>query len=272
MVEIRFAPGLRPVLKHGSHNQKDHAGKGTSKGGRIVDDEIHVGDMQTYLPSSGAEWKQDLDDISEAFGTWGTNYDVRLASATLMGLEGTFSPRGAGEPSVFTENLDMIVRNPSAINLELAPLLVQQRAQAIFKDTTLLMDASTKPLPAGQKLHRGVRLRSDDPRLTANTGDEFEMPLSAFATDRALPNDFARGRYLAPGDDRSQGLRTSVMFTVESGARGHVTSSLGGSKGDEVVAQGRFRVTGRTVNEGMVEITMEQVSYYDVRVGDWADA
>ena len=270
---IRFAPGLRPVLKHGSHNQKDHAGKGrTGKTGRIVDDEIQVGDLKAYLPGSEGEWKQDLDGVSQAFVQWGVNYETRLSSATIMGLEGGFSPRGAGEPSPFDQNVESILRNPNKTNIELAPVFVQQKAQAVFKDTTLLMDASTNPLPAGTKLHRGARLLSDDPRLSAKTGDEFEMPLSAFATQPRLPNDFARGRSLAPGDQRSQGLRTGVIFTVEPGARGHVTQSLGDGVGSEVLAQGRFRVKDRKVNEGMVEITLEQVSYYDVRAGDWADA
>ena len=37
-VVVRFAPGLRPVLKHGSHNQKDHAGK--KSGVELTDDQI----------------------------------------------------------------------------------------------------------------------------------------------------------------------------------------------------------------------------------------
>lgn len=272
-VTVRFAPGLRPVLKHGNHNQKDHAGKGQAgKTGRIVGDEVHVGDLQTYLPGSEEEWQEDLDDVSEAFARWGVNYDTRVASATIMGLEGGFSPRGVGEPTPFDQNVESILRNPSKTNIELAPVTVQQGAQVVFKDTTLLMDASTKPLPANTKLHRGARLLSDDPRLSANTGDEFEMPLSAFATQPRLPNDFARGRSLAPGDQRAQGVRTGVIFTVEPGARGHVTQRLGDGVGSEVLAQGRFRVKNRKVNDGMVEITLEQVSYYDVRTGDWSDA
>ena len=271
--EIMFAPGLRPVLKHGSHNQKDHAGKGRSgTGGRIVDDEIHVGELKAYLPGSDGEWKQDLNEVSEAFARWGVNYDTRIASATIMGLEGGFSPRGVGNPSPFDQNVESILRNPNKTNIDLAPVFVQQNAQVVFKDTALLMDASTKSLPAGTSLYRGARILSDDPRLSARAGDEFEMPLSAFATRPRIPNDFARGRSLAPGDQMSQGLRTGVIFTVEPGARGHVTQRLGDGVGEEVLAQGRFRVKDRKVNEGMVEITLEQVSYYDVRTGGWVDA
>ena len=34
---VKFAPGLRPVLKHGSHNQKDHAGKTGANGNTTAD-------------------------------------------------------------------------------------------------------------------------------------------------------------------------------------------------------------------------------------------
>lgn len=280
MAEIKFAPGLVPVLKHlgGKHDQKTHAGGGggSTKTGKIVGDEVHVGDLQTYLPGSEGEWKQDLDEVSEAFAQWGVNYDTRVASATIMGLEGGFSPRGSGDEGITSDivqqNIESILRNPSQTNIELAPPIVQQSAEVIFKDTTLLMDASTSPLPANTTLHRGARLLTDDPRLSANAGDEFEMPLSAFATEPVLPRAFARGASLAPGDNRSQGLRTGVMFKVEPGARGHVTQRLGDGVGEEVLAQGRFRVKDRKINDGMFEITLEQVSYYDVRTGDWSDA
>lgn len=274
MAEIRFAPGLRPVLKHlgGKHDQKTHAGGGggSTKTGKIVGDEVHVGDLQTYLPGSEGEWKQDLDAVSQAFEQWGVNYETRLSSATIMGLEGGFSPRG--QLAGYESDVDRILKNPTTATIESVSITYRQSAEAAFKDTTLLMDASTRPLPEGTRLYRGARLLSDDPRRSANVGDEFEMPLSAFATERTLPESFARGGSLAPGDSASQGLRTSVLFTVESGARGHVTRPLQPGNGDEVVAQGRFRVKDRKINDGMTEITLEQVSYYDVRTGDWSDA
>jgi hypothetical protein len=68
-VEVRFAPGLRPVLKHGSHNQKDHAGKGSartdaeianlalerSRIGRTVDKSVLGEDGYGYVSRSTGE-------------------------------------------------------------------------------------------------------------------------------------------------------------------------------------------------------------------------
>lgn len=274
MAEIKFAPGLVPVLKHlgGKHDQKTHAGGGggSTKTGKIVGDEVHVGDLQTYLPGSEGEWQQDLDAVSQAFEQWGVNYETRLSSATIMGLEGGFSPRG--QLAGYESDVDRILKNPTTATIESVSVTSRQSAEAAFKDTTLLMDASTRPLPEGTRLYRGARLLSDDPRRSANVGDEFEMPLSAFATERTLPEIFARGGSVAPGDSASQGLRTSVLFTVEGASRGHVTRSLRASPGDEVVAQGRFRVKDRKINDTITEITLEQVSYYDVRTGGWSDA
>jgi hypothetical protein len=272
-VEIRLQPGLIPVLKHGNHNQKDHAGKGrTRAASQIVNDEIKVGDLRAYLPGSEEEMQQTLDAVSEDFARWGTNYNVRVASHTIMGLEGEIKPRGVGDVTdSINEGTERILRNPSESVISAEPILVTQNAQVVFSETALLMDASTTPLPEGTRLYRGVRLLSDDPRLSASAGDDFEIPLSAFATEKDTPERFARGMTLAPGDSQSVGLRTSVIFTVETGARGHVTQSLGYMQGDEVVAQGRFRVKDRTVRDGMVEISLEQVAYYDIREGAWSD-
>jgi len=228
--------------------------------------------LRAYLPGSKEETQQALDEASLEFAQWGFNYEVRIASHTIMGLDGEINPRGAGElTSDSNEATERILRNPSEATLAGESMLVSQNAQTIFSETALLMDASTKTLPEGTKLYRGVRLLSDDPRLSAAAGDDFEIPISAFATERDMPERFARGGSLAPGDSRSVGLRTSVMFTVEPGARGHTTRKLSESDGDEVVAQGRFRVKERTVRNGMVEITLEQVAYYDIREGRWSD-
>lgn len=63
MTEIRFAPGLRPVLKHGSHNQKDHAGKtgqkdlpeGWSK--RSPEDA-----MREFMNTAREDWAKDMPE------------------------------------------------------------------------------------------------------------------------------------------------------------------------------------------------------------------
>ena len=277
-VVIKFAPGLVPVLKHGNHNQKDHAGKGgasdTARNGmQLENNTITYGTLEATIPdreSSSFDYQHKLAMAGEQFKYWSGNFATRVASAQMMDIQGGFTARGVVGDEGYVHGA---LRNPS----KTAGLDRRDRieAETTVIQTAMLMDSSTERLPTGTVLYRGVRLDPKDPRLSVQVGDEFEMPLSAFATGRRIPNDFMQ---------EGSGLREPVMITVKGSPRGHDNGriGLGGEDGREVVTQGRFRVTEPPVRtpvlalapdgESSLNITLEQVAFYDIREGEWRDA
>lgn len=264
------------VVKHllGQHDQKTHGGgAGEARTGMRIDgDEIQYGTMSVYMPGSDYDRGQELQAADSDWRMWGGNYEMRTASARMMGITSGFDARGKQNSGY--DPVGEILRDPRTA--EVFGIDAQLDAQPAIRRAALLMEESTQPLNFNGSVYRGLRLLKDDPRLTCEAGDEFEMPLSSFATSRRLPNDFASG-LTAPGESPSSSARAErspVMLTVKTPARGHVTGSIGSpDSGHEVVMQGRFRVVERSQSpEGRTEITLEQVAYYDIRLGEWADA
>ena len=165
-VVIKFAPGLVPVLKHGNHNQKDHAGKGgasdTARNGmQLKNNTITYGTLEATIPdreSSSFEYQHKLEMAREQFKYWSGNFATRVASAQMMDIQGRFTARGVVGDEGYVHGA---LRNPS----KTAGLDRRDRIQAetTVIQTAMLMDSSTERLPTGTVLYRGVRLDPKDP-------------------------------------------------------------------------------------------------------------
>jgi hypothetical protein len=241
---VKFAPGLTPVLKHPGHpDQKVHAGgRSGMPGMKLENGRLQYGEFNVGLPDTpGDEWRR-KEESEISFRQWGGNHNIRVASARMMGITEGFSPKGGrGEEISLTD----------------------------VSNSLYILEGSKRDL-GSTKLYRGIRLVDGDPRLTAKRGDEFEMPLSAFAANPELPRRFARGASgtTVSGSDKP---RTSVMITTRGPIRGHESLVPSDFKGGEIIVQGRFRVANNKKTEDGVNLTLEQTAYYDISLGEWVD-
>lgn len=286
---VKFAPGLTPVLKHPGHgDQKVHGRKG---GGTKVSppnpktgEEQHVMYEGLYVPvmiptfdgSSVDNYRiekypERVAEAAEAFGYWEHNYGIRIASAKMMGLESGFSPKGDVGSKEVSRFLRGEIKDPDTMDT-----LGVMRSQWGVQNAVVLMD-STAHGAEQPTLYRGIRLKEGDPRLTAKVGDEFEMPVSAFATARQDAEAYA-GRVSVSGVEPSKEHSRPVLIEVKAGARGVVAGDL--PTGSEVLSQGRFRVAEEMVTESfpsalggdsISRLVLEQVARYDVMRGEWVD-
>jgi hypothetical protein len=285
-VEISF--DSTGVLKHGSHNQKDHAGK---TGTAITPPNPAKGEDQsvTYrglyvevaVPRFDGTGRDDariqahpqaMKEAGEAFGYWNDNYSIRVASAHMMGLQGGFSPKG----EIGEKYVNAFLRGEVKNAADLDPFDAD-KATTKIRHAVTLMDATAKGAPQ-PTLYRGVRLKEDDPRLSAKVGDEFEMPVSAFATGRADAEAFASTGSVS-GIGPSAQNSNPVLIEVRSGSRGFRTGDL--PNGGEVLTQGRFRVVEDITDEdfparlggGKIRrLALEQVARYDIMSGQWIES
>jgi hypothetical protein len=200
---------------------------------------------------------------------WENNYATRAVSANMMGLPQSRA-RGAGGLS---EGAAEMIRTGKYGN---TGTFDEEAARPLIREGAAMLVATAKerwPDP----LHRGIALKPDDPRLSAQSGDEFTMPISAFATRRQTAEDFATGALPGP-EGESRGNRTPVLLTVQSGARAYATKNRDEDNGEEVVTQGRFRVERNTTTkhgitgEPMRLIVLRQTAYYDATFGEWVEA
>jgi hypothetical protein len=201
------------------------------------------------------------------FAYWDSNYATRVVSARIMGLEGGFSPRGEGGPP----EVSQFLRGERSVDTLSAG--DRLRAQNHVQNAVTLIDAAGNGKKQKQ-LYRGLRLRDDDPRLSAKVGDEFEMPVSAFATQRDEALAFTRRGPIA-GQFPARENSRAMLIDVVPGARGHSTGPISDPRGEEVLVQGRFRVVAKPrrqsdIYENVFErLTLKQVAHYDIVTGGW---
>lgn len=292
MTIVRFAPGLRPVLKYDPSQPRAADGKwstsgGSSSGLKVVDGKIGYNGLEARVPLVGVSpndevaWRSEAETwqalravAGEDWCYWNGNYPMRVASARIMGIEGGFAARGEGRGTGTDLQVEAVLRGdvPGSAVFGAG----RGRAEARLSKTAVLMDASTSRVGDGQPLYRGIRLADGDPRLSAKPGDEFVMPLSSFATRPALAQQFLSGAEVA-GETSSSDRANPVLITVRPGARGARNGELDPNPvlglGEEVVSQGRYRVVENmpTLGGSTRNLILEHVAYYDIATGTWVD-
>lgn len=94
--EIRFEPGLVPVLKHGSHNQKTHAGGSGGVGRELTSEERNaVGIYSGTIGQRNKQIKAAATDISQGKTPTGSTEDIEIArTAMRVAAEGPDSYDG----------------------------------------------------------------------------------------------------------------------------------------------------------------------------------
>lgn len=281
-----------PVVKHlpGQHDQQSHGRKGGSgmrinPGDPSKGEEQHIEYDGLYVPTGipvldGSSvdnsridnYRPLINAASSEFAYWDGNYATRVVSARIMGIEGGFKPRGEGAGNEAVEEFLAGRRSESTLDPFQRPV-----AQDRIRSAVMLLDAAGNGKER-QQLWRGIRLRDGDPRLSAKVGDEFEMPVTAFATLRADAEPFASQSVIGglfPHKEHSRPL----LIDVEAGARGHSTGPLDTPGGEEILVQGRFRVVAvpeperlsreRLGGDYTERLTLRQVAHYDVISGEW---
>lgn len=239
------------VLKHGEHDQSTHGSwaiqnAAVESGGAPGITKYTYGDFafESVRDSSLGE-PQYVEGAVANFGFWSGNYAGRNMSAVLMGLDAPDATGGETLDPLYISALK--TGKKSDVATERQEEFIQQN----LEDTANLMVASVNSEPTTLPLYRGMTVASDDPITSLKTGDNFTIPLSSFSYDKSVSENFAR-----PNQLFGTAPRTSVIFQMETGAKGASNTDVEnsntqikvGSKWtsvpDEVISQGKYVVTG----------------------------
>lgn len=267
-ITLVFPIGFKPVLKHADHDQADH---GNREGGAAETEsvnEVSASIESTGLPgltkytygnytgeilrdkSLGDE--EYLQGAVSEFGFWQGNYASRIMAASLMGLE---TPDATGSEDMDKAMLSALQTGQKFEGNADTDADVNQRAdefiQTNLENTLNLMVGAVNSIPTTLPLYRGMTVASDDPVTSLKEGDSFSIPLSSFSFDKSVSESFAR-----PNQLFGNAPRTSVIFQMETGAKGASNTDLDSSNTqiqvksqwttvpDEVISQGKYVVTG----------------------------
>lgn len=258
-LEAGDAAELTVLNKHlqGQHNQQSHAGgRGETKILMVDGGSIQYGDYYVH----GIFDDGNLQEAKSKFLDWSGNWATRTVSARVMGIEHGYTPL---PNNTFSAVQRQALRSGKG---DTSDFEVQQE----IRRASALLVASSGSDTAGQTMHRGIQMKTDDPRYNAKPGDEFETPLSAFSNSPETAVNFAR-----TSDFSEARGRASVILRVSGESRGVGTGNF---MGKEFLMQGRFRIdsvedttevdsSGSNLNVRV--INLKHVAYYDVMAGKY---
>ena len=198
------------------------------------------------------------EEGSTHWGTWEGNWQMRHASAALMGLP---SPQASG-----SEYTDRNMNEAFATgNAELLDEDGLHEAARTIHMTNKVMKEIYGAYEDAPLLHRGLTdVDPDSHLLTAPIGSTYVTPLTAYSSDPAVAVSFAADNQssdhpevmvvVAPGSKAVHGGEYSFGEDVD-----HYTTATGWVKGDyapvEHVSQGRYRIVDRIESSMLAQST-----------------
>lgn len=198
-------------------------------------------------------------DVSadDAYVTWSAyegNYQIRKLSASLMGLEVPKAEKGYHENALYRAEVFGVDRLDEADRAELADHYLY--AKAMVNDISNA-DVTSRPL------YRGLGdVPANSPVRNLQPGDEFSAPVSAWSDGRGLAEQFSgsgSGAVVLVMDGPKRAWKPEEYY-------GGTAIGEGEPRGEEVLSQGDFKVTGtKNLPDGTLQVTVEQTHTY------WAD-
>lgn len=146
-VLVRFAPGLRPVLKHGVHNQKDHAGKH----GRRDEQPYELQPKVSGKPSN--DGTVTYSSVADLISQGGLGYDLEGYSADVQKMW------DANAVNIWKETLGDSANTPRIRLSEesLTKILKDERFKTVHE-----VRSSRADLVMAQSEYAGTRKRYED--------------------------------------------------------------------------------------------------------------
>jgi hypothetical protein len=228
---IRFAPGLRPVIKHQEHDQKTHGNWATFTSDELIADWEKP---QGRVPSSpanpeGTNTQALRSWVDGPFRNFSGNYPIqdviRHIQHGVLGLPLTpyYEVYSDRQRYIDERTINAQTRN-----------LIESLDNAPATQPTLWRGQAMGNQRQGILEHGGMGY---DSLLNLKEGDEFVAPM--FSTSRE--KDIA-SMYATLGIEKNSQV-PAVIFRIEAGAKGLKTSTVPMDK--EVLTGGKFKVTGR---------------------------
>ncbi len=195
-------------------------------------------------------------DVSadDGYPTWAAyegNYQIRKLSASLMGLEVPKAEKGRHENPLYRAEVFGVDRLDDADKAELADNYLF--ARAMVNDINGA-DVTSRPL------YRGLGdVPANSPVRNLQPGDEFSAPVSAWSDGRGLAEQFSgsgSGAVVLVMDGPKRAWKPEEYY-------GGAAIGEGEPRGEEVLSQGDFKVTGtKNLPDGTLQVTVEQTHTY----------
>ena len=278
---IKFAVGLIPVLKYNPNHDPSN-GQFTTSGGGAPDASVSRTAPGFYEYQYGDFEYADQYDINSpdmqngAYGHWAGwdgNHEMRLASASFMGLD--IPPtEGEGFSQDWITSTLATGQLGSSLDLSANPTVATMANVREFGTrlalTHSLLNAVTYAESAPE-LYRGIAV---NPAMVESfkqsVGKEVSMPLSAFTSDMRLATDFTKPTRFQSGMDK---VTSPVIFVLEKGSKSFDSANTSDEEGDykptEFVTQGKFKVTGVEQWKSALRVKIKQTDVFNVESGGY---
>jgi hypothetical protein len=242
---IKFAPGLIPVLKHGSHDQKTHGNWATFTSDELIAEwQKPQGRIPTSPPNPEGTNTQALRSwVDGPFRNFSGNYPIqdviRHIQHGILGLPLTpyYEVYSDRQRYIDERTINAQTRN-----------LIESLDNAPASQPTLWRGQAMGNQRQGIFEHGGMGY---DALLRLKEGDEFVAPMFSASRDKGIANMYAEM------DIGKNSQAPAVIFRIEAGAKGLRTTTVPMDK--EVLTGGKFIVTGKA------ETTMKTTVDWDGR-------
>jgi SPP1 gp7 family putative phage head morphogenesis protein len=226
-----IVPAEAPVTKHlpGKHDQQSHSG---GRAGKVVISPASNGNRKVSLGMYSADYKiGDMEataqDGKDFMYRWEKNYEMRTASAHLMGIKNVKSA-GKEDENLEHDYLETLV-NPFGDDPE--EFVYPKPIVQAIAGSSRLIDATHSAIPSEVNLFRGIKAERSSPLRNLREGQSFELPLSSFAQKSYYAEQFA-----GTSGERPNIRGASIIFNLKGVAKTYVLDA------EESLTQGRFKV------------------------------
>jgi hypothetical protein len=280
VIIVKFAPQLKPVLKHETHDQSSHGSWATRKGSintsiststNAIGQEIQkitYGDIIIERNKPGEI--RDSSDQTRFMWTFTAGSDaMRTVSSQIMGIPNPSTALQLDEYTKITllEGKESINPTPSATENNF--ISGNYARNYISGAYTLMGDVQTSE-PLSVPLYRGISVPKDSSLLNVKIGESFTLPLSSTTNSQNVAERYS-WRF---GSERS--ARESIVFkfeNVKATAIRHQASSSNNLV-SEYVTQGKYKV--KSINQGTdvkgdnyMLVTLSQTDVFNIDKGGY---